>query len=79
MSRYQVTVKRSQAHVIEQTKKFFDGRIPLVDEAPCCLRFEGGGGFVQVTVTELDPKKTDVRVEEMQWEYDAKKLIQMLS
>jgi len=78
MSVIQITVKQSQTKVIERTKKFFEGRIPLVEEAACCLRFEGWGGFVQVTVTELDAKKTDVRVEEMQWEYDARKLLQAL-
>ncbi len=78
MGTYQLTVKQSQLKVIERTKKFFEGRLPLVDEAPCCLRFEAGGGFIQVTATELDAKKTDVRVEEMQWEYDAKKFIEML-
>jgi hypothetical protein len=34
----------------------------------CCLTFEGGGGYVSVTIAEAGGKR-DVDVESREWEY----------
>jgi hypothetical protein len=41
---------------------------------PCCVSFEGGGGYVSVTIADGE-KKRSVDVETREWEYQVKKFL----
>ena len=43
----------------------------------CCIAFEGGGGYVSVTVVEAADKR-DVDVESREWEYQVKKFLEII-
>lgn len=43
----------------------------------CCITFEGGGGYVSVTVVEAGSKR-DVDVESREWEYQVKKFLETI-
>ncbi len=44
---------------------------------PCCISFEGGDGYVTVSVVQEDSKNT-VDVEAREFEYQAKRFLQTL-
>ncbi len=67
--------KLSQEDVIKHTKRFFgEGGLglKLTEETSHCLTFEGGGGFVTVT---LCPEGEKIRVDlvSQEWDYHAKR------
>lgn len=67
--------KLSQEDVIKQTKRFFgEGGLglKLTEETPQCLTFEGGGGFVTVTVCP-DKGQTKVALVTQEWDYQVKR------
>lgn len=67
--------KLSQEDVIKQTKRFFgEGGLglKLTEETPQCLTFEGGGGFVTVTVCP-DKGQTQVALATQEWDYQVKR------
>jgi len=67
--------KLSQEDAIQQTKRFFgDGGLglKLTEETPQYLTFEGGGGFVTVTVC-VDKGQTQVALVTQEWDYQAKR------
>ncbi|UCG66384.1 MAG: hypothetical protein JSW12_04985 [Deltaproteobacteria bacterium] len=47
------------------------------DRNSCCITFEGGGGYVSVTVVEAGDKR-DVDVESREWEYEVKKFLETI-
>jgi len=67
--------KLSQEDVIKQTKRFFgEGGLGLkvTEETPQCLTFEGGGGFVTVTVCS-EKGQTQVTLVTQEWDYQVKR------
>lgn len=67
--------KLSQEDVIKQTKRFFgEGGLGLkvTEETPQCLTFEGGGGFVTVTVCS-EKGQTQVDLVTQEWDYQVKR------
>jgi hypothetical protein len=43
----------------------------------CCVDFEGGGGYVSVTVVEGENKR-DVEVESKEWDYQVKRFLETI-
>jgi hypothetical protein len=43
----------------------------------CCVSFEGGGGYVSVSLVEAGGKR-DVDVESREWEYQVKKFMETI-
>jgi hypothetical protein len=43
----------------------------------CCITFEGGGRYVNITVVEAEGKR-DVHVESREWEYQVKKFLKTI-
>ena len=79
MARYGVTTKQSPEEVIRKAVAFFgkDGTgLEVIDQGRCCARFEGGGGYVSVTVTEEDGTRVELVTRE--WDYDVKKFVRQV-
>lgn len=79
MLNLEITTKDSIKVATGKAKSFFSGLgLTLKDENAGCLTFEGGGGFVNVTVCEEDGK-TKVQLETTEWEIQAKEFSSKLS
>jgi len=66
--------KLSQEDVIKRTKRFFgEGGLglKLTEETSQCLTFEGGGGFVTVTLCS-EEEQTRVDLATQEWDYQVK-------
>lgn len=74
--------KLTPEEVIAKSIKFFGpGGVGLniVTEERCCARFEGGGGYVSVQVTEVDgDKEIDVNVLGREFDYHIEKFVKKL-
>ncbi len=67
--------KLTQENVIECAKRFFgEGGLglKLTEETPQCLTFEGGGGFVMVTLCS-EEEETRVDLVTKEWDYQVKR------
>ncbi len=64
----ETTTKHSVHNVIEKAKQKFsrDLELELVEESECCVRFEGGGGFVFIRA-ETDGNHIRVTLEGQEW------------
>ena len=65
----------SQEDVIKHAKRFFgEGGLglKLTEETSQCLTFEGGGGFVTVTLCR-EGEKTRVDLVAQEWDYQVKR------
>ena len=76
MGHYGVKTKLSPEEVIQKAKAYFGEQMGLtiVDEGACCISFEGGGGFVEITVTQEDDK-TDVDLTTREWMFDVQQFM----
>jgi hypothetical protein len=76
MARYSTETKLSPERVIEKARAYFGTEMGLdtTDDNPCCITFEGGGGFVSVTVNAGE-KKTAVELETREWDYQVKQFM----
>jgi uncharacterized protein (AIM24 family) len=78
MTAYSVETKLSSEEAIEAAVTYFgEGGLGLraEEQGPCCAYFEGGGGFVRVTVSEGE-KRTTVDLETREWNYQVKRFMQ---
>ncbi len=67
--------KLSQENVIQHAKRFFgEGGLglELTEETPQCLTFEGGGGFVTVTLRS-EEEQTRVDLVSQEWDFQVKR------
>ena len=64
----ETTSDQSSEEIIAQAKKAFheDYGLNVTEEADCCIRMEGGGGFVTIR-TEPKDKHTKVILEGREW------------
>jgi len=63
--------------VIDRASKFFGKGGEGLEEKernPCCISFEGGGGYVSISVYE-EEKHRMVEVESREFEYQAKRFL----
>ena len=70
----------SPADIVERAAKFFgEGGEGLkeTERNPCCIYFEGVGGYVAVSVVD-EAKHRTVDVETREFEYQAKHFLQKL-
>lgn len=80
MPMYSVKTKREPEGVISHAKDHFrDGLgLAVVSEDRCCIRFEGGGGHVEVSVVEGDGSDAEVLVETREWDYHVKRFLKQI-
>ncbi len=74
-------VKGKQKEVLKKAKEFFgpEGKgLTISSEGDCCITFQGTGGFVNVSLYENEPGHIKVRIESREWEYQAKKFLEVL-
>ena len=66
--------------VIDRASKFFgkDGQgLEEKQRNPCCLSFEGGGGYVSIAIYD-EEKHRMVEIESREFEYQAKRFLETL-
>ena len=81
MASYRVETKRTPEQVIEMAEAYFgpDGlALDAVEQNPCCVYFEGGGGFVSVTAG-TGANKTTVDLETREWDYHVKQFMRAVA
>jgi len=70
----------SSEDVVKRASDFFGSKGLGLEEKErnsCCITFEGGGGYVSVTVGKAGNKR-DVDVESREWEYQVKKFLETI-
>jgi hypothetical protein len=81
MLNLEVTTKLSQEEVSKRARDFFGkGGLGLeaAEKNPQCPSFEGGGGYVTVTMC-AEGNKTKVTLVTQEWEYQVKEFASSLS
>jgi hypothetical protein len=66
--------------IIVKAAKFFGSEGEQLEEMernPCCISFEGGGGYVSISIAEEGEMRT-VDVETREFEYQAQRFLQLL-
>lgn len=66
--------------VIDRASKFFGkggAGLEEKDRNPCCVSFEGGGGYVSISIYD-EEKHRMVEVESREYEYQAKRFLETL-
>jgi hypothetical protein len=69
--------KLSPEEVIKRAKAYFGQGglgLDIVEENPCCVYLEGGGGHVYVTSSTGE--KTNVELETREWDYHVQRFMQ---
>jgi hypothetical protein len=64
--------------IIQRASTFFGKEGEALEEKqrnPCCISFEGAGGYVTVSVVEEDKYRT-IEVETREFEYQAKRFLE---
>ena len=74
--------KLDREEVIDRAAKFFgkDGEgLEETERNPCCISFEGVGGYVLVSIVDdEDGKKRTVDLETREFEYQAKRFLDVI-
>jgi len=81
MINLEAKTKLTPEEVVNRLKKFFGKGglgLELAEEAPQCLTFEGGGGYVTATLC-LDEGKTRINLVAQEWDYQVKEFVSSLS
>ena len=81
MPRYETKTKKSPEETIKAAIAFFgEGGLGLESEEQegCCAFFEGGGGFVRVTVNQ-EEGRTTVDLETREWDRQVKRFMQKIN
>jgi len=80
MIRVAKQTRLTPAEVIEQASLFF-GRggeeLKETERNPCCISFEGAGGYVAVSVSDEEAQRM-VDVETREFEYQAKRFLETI-
>jgi hypothetical protein len=81
MINLEARTKLTPEQVASSLKKFFGKGglgLELTEDAPQCLTFEGGGGYVTATLC-LDEGKTRINLVGQEWDYQVKEFVSSLS
>jgi hypothetical protein len=81
MALYTVETKLTPEQAIQKAVTFFGEEGVGLDveankQSPRCAYFEGGGGYVRITVVEGE--RTTVELETREWDYDAKRFVRQI-
>jgi hypothetical protein len=76
----ETTSDQSTEEIIARAKKTFveEYGLEIIEEAECCLRLEGGGGFVYIR-TEPKDEHTKVILEGMEWSRQLKDFMKQVA
>ena len=73
-------VYQPPGEIIDRAAAYFGtGGVGLTEKerSPCCIAFEGVGGYVAVVIEEKD-KERSVDVEAREWEYQARQFMELI-
>lgn len=80
MARYGKRSRYEPKTVIEKARAFFgpggEG-LTILEIDDCCVRFEGGGGLVEIRATQLE-RGSDVDILSREWDYQAKTFLERI-
>lgn len=72
----------SPQEVLNKAISFFGEQgagLELVQQQPNAVQFVGGGGHVQITVSQAENgKQTEIDLQTRDWEYDVKRFLRQL-
>ena len=72
--------KHTAEQIVDRAVRFFGPEgvgLETVDQSECCVRFEGGGGFVTLTLeSEEEEKRTRVSVQGREFDWQIRKFLQ---
>jgi phosphomannomutase len=76
----ETTTQLAPEVVIEKAKETFakEHGLEVAEEAKCCIRLEGGGGYVYIRAEETE-QKTSVTLEGREWSYQLKNFMQAIA
>ena len=80
MTNLEVKTKLRQEEILDRLKRFFGKGglgLEITEEAPQCLTFEGGGGYVTATLCS-EEDKTRINLVTQEWDYQVKKFASSL-
>ncbi len=80
MIRISKTTRLKPEAIIAKAEKFFGEKGEQLDPQDrnlCCITFEGGGGYVALTVVS-EGKKTTVDIETREFEYQVQRFLELL-
>ena len=79
-----ISITKETSHsadeVMRRASDFFGSKglgLEGTDRNACCIIFEGGGGYVSVTLVEGEGKR-NVDIEATEWEYQAKRFLETI-
>ncbi len=79
---YEVKTKKTKEALMDKAVSFFgpDGLgLEVTSREACCLSFSGGGGFVNMSLSEEENnKEITVELESREWDYQVKKFTQLI-
>jgi hypothetical protein len=81
MVRYSVETRRKPEEVLKEAAAFFGPGglgLEMVEQNPCCLTFQGGGGHVSVSVSTGE-KKTVVDLETREWDFQVREFMRKIA
>ena len=81
MINLEAKTKLTPEEVVKRLKKFFGKEglgLKLTEDAPQCLTFEGGGGYVTANLC-LEEGKTRINLVAQEWDRQVKEFISGLS
>jgi len=81
MINLEAKTKLTPEEVVNRLKKFFGKGglgLELTEDAPQCLTFEGGGGYVTATLC-LEEGKTRINLVAQEWDRQVKEFVSGLS
>lgn len=81
MINLEAKTKLTPEQVVNRLKKFFGKGglgLELTEDAPQCLTFEGGGGYVTATLC-LEGGKTRINLVAQEWDLQVKEFVSGLS
>jgi hypothetical protein len=81
MINLEAKTKFTPEEVVKRLKKFFGKGglgLELSEDAPQCLTFQGGGGYVTATLC-LEEGKTRINLVAQEWDHQVKEFVSGLS
>jgi hypothetical protein len=80
MIRISKHTRLKSSEIIDAASKYFGENGEGLEEKernPCCISFEGGGGFVAVSIVDEDDRRS-IDIESREYEYQVKRFLKLL-
>ena len=73
--------KEKRVELLKKAKIFFGSEgegLTISSESDCCIVFQGGGGYITISFNKEETDYTKVIIESKEWDYQAKKFLEIL-